>query len=459
MKYLSFVSALFVGVVLILVACGPATPPANSSDNATVGDLPDVADGGLERPAADEAESGAFDGDVDVDPVDVGFEKEQPETDPSIPGGLTPDDISLSLNGLAETSEWHLMPAVPYDPEQADNRLAAPPYLLLTYDGESPETVLADNGRRIAIYPVDAYRTLWDEADDPVVGLTLDHLKELLAQSGSETPPYLPLPLLPPPVGSNDLAAQIDFLAFEGGQGVRYIGRFGESPRFVTNDELYYYFQGLTDDGQYYVSGVFPVTTAVLAQDAAQAAPDVQSQFDADFPAYMRQQTAFLDGLMPTDWTPSLAQLDGLHASLALPTAVPPAPAPSITDIVWQWQFFEGSDDTVIPVPVPADYTLELWENGELHGRADCNDMRGVWRADGERLELDVQMVTTAVCDQGSLSEPYIAWLRSVAAYDLREDGTLALSLVGDVGELLFGNGGPVAGEEPPADASDVLDE
>lgn len=43
------------------------------------------------------------------------------------------------------------------------------------------------------------------------------------------------------------------------GGGIRYLTQFGQAAGLITNPELFYTFQGLTDDGAYYVAAVFPV--------------------------------------------------------------------------------------------------------------------------------------------------------------------------------------------------------
>ena len=47
-------------------------------------------------------------------------------------------------------------------------------------------------------------------------------------------------------------------------RGVRFIGRFNDFEIPVTNGELYYVFQGVTRDGQYLISFMYPITTNAL---------------------------------------------------------------------------------------------------------------------------------------------------------------------------------------------------
>ena len=57
---------------------------------------------------------------------------------------------------------------------------------------------------------------------------------------------------------------QFNYVDFAGGSGVRFIGRESTEHSPVTKDQFNYYFQGLTSDGNYYVSFVFPIFTPDL---------------------------------------------------------------------------------------------------------------------------------------------------------------------------------------------------
>jgi hypothetical protein len=76
---------------------------------------------------------------------------------------------------------------------------------------------------------------------------------------------------------------------------------------------LIYTFQGLTDDGQYYVAAFFPVKTAVLP-DTVQV--DDWEAFNINYPTYVAETKAMLNDLTPLDFTPGLTLLDTVVTSL-----------------------------------------------------------------------------------------------------------------------------------------------
>jgi hypothetical protein len=122
------------------------------------------------------------------------------------------------------------------------------------------------------------------------------------------------MPFLPPFNAAQVMHAQISYLDFENGQGVRYLTQFDQAPLPINSFELIYTFQGLTDDGQTYVAAVLPVTHPDLP-----ATPLVNEQQIAelsDFAAYLAQTVAWLEQQPGDSFTPNLAQLDALIQSL-----------------------------------------------------------------------------------------------------------------------------------------------
>jgi len=69
----------------------------------------------------------------------------------------------------------------------------------------------------------------------------------------------------------------------------------------------------------------------------------------------------------------------------------------------WALQSFERSDGSVVPVPEPGQYTLDLGEDGRAHIRADCNVCNGDYDVTGSSLSFGLMGCTLAACAPGSL--------------------------------------------------------
>jgi hypothetical protein len=157
---------------------------------------------------------------------------------------------------------------------------------------------------QIVVYPVAAYSATHDLAR-----LQIEQLQALLAARPSA--PGGSLPVLPLNNAAQVFHSQVAYLAFTNGAGLRYVTAFSQDASPVTNQQLIYTFQGMTDDGQYYVAAFFPVTTAALPDTV-----DDWEAFGANYPAYVAETKAVLNGLTAPDFTPHLTLVDELVASL-----------------------------------------------------------------------------------------------------------------------------------------------
>jgi hypothetical protein len=159
---------------------------------------------------------------------------------------------------------------------------------------------------QIVIYPAAAYAAM-----HPLAAAQINQLQTLL-----EAQPSVPggtLPYLPLHNAAQVLHSQLVYLTFANGAGVRYVTAFSQDTSPITNQELIYTFQGLTDDQQYYVAAFFPVKTTVLP-DTDQV--DEWEAFNVNYATYLAETKAALNDLSPLDFTPVLTLLDAVATSL-----------------------------------------------------------------------------------------------------------------------------------------------
>lgn len=131
------------------------------------------------------------------------------------------------------------------------------------------------------------------------------------------------MPLLPPPRSIMDRWVQFTDLDFQNGQGVRYISDspVRQSIGVWTNETMGYYYQGLSDDGQFYISLFWPISTELLPDNEAAAPVDILNQASASqdsYDQYTADLKTALNELGPADWTPNLTELDALVQSLSI---------------------------------------------------------------------------------------------------------------------------------------------
>jgi hypothetical protein len=123
---------------------------------------------------------------------------------------------------------------------------------------------------------------------------------------------------LPEKLGS-DFIAQIHAVNFKNGHGVRYLTQVFMNFQAVNNTELHYYYQGITDDGQYYVQAVLPINAPFLAVDGDPNGPlpaeGIPFNGD-DFSGYLNAVAQRLNSTDTFSFTPYLEHLDAMIESI-----------------------------------------------------------------------------------------------------------------------------------------------
>jgi heat shock protein HslJ len=298
------------------------------------------------------------------------------------------------------------------------------------------------------IIPVNAYREMWDEAGNSSVSERIDMI-ELYSFALPAPAPTSGMPALPPEsIGGsvNDLAVQLDRAVPQDVVnetnatqiGYRFVGRWVQDANPVTNQGLRYVYQGFTNDGQYLVSFLYPVSTAALPDDVSGVPPEEMEQFNSDPQAYMTTEAEQLNALATSDWDPDLATLDALVASLQI-TDMPIA---GIQDETWVWTTLQTTAAGVEAVPVanPSLYQVTYRLDGTIDIVADCNmaTLPYALTSSGMSGSMLVQPgpMTLAECGPDSLYNAFINNISAAQNYRVRAGG--------DTAELILSGGSGV---------------
>ncbi|MGD8804558.1 MAG: hypothetical protein PVH65_01820 [Chloroflexota bacterium] len=214
--------------------------------------------------------------------------------------------VTLALNdAVAAAMTSHVVPAV----EQTDQTpywAVLPERVEVVFDNYAqPDSIQRPI---LTVYPVDKLEERNQLAADQVSAL-----RELLIKK-PDLESINPLPFLPLFNAQAMLLAQGQYLNFANGSGIRYLTQFGQAAGPVTNNELVYTFQGLTDDGLYYVAAVFPIAQNDLPADMASA----DTSFPDGFEAYIQSVKDLLTMAKPDSFTPDLHTLDGMVSTIAI---------------------------------------------------------------------------------------------------------------------------------------------
>jgi len=359
------------------------------------------------------------------------------EPTPEVCAGIAISSIQLNLFDLPYSWQPTCIAETAYDNSQPPGPIGLPEHVEINFGLEESESDIV--APIIYIIPVASYSQLWNQNGDVSVDNTLTALNDLLWNAQEEMPTSV-MPVLPfeRVVGSNDIAVQHKYQSAFISYGLRFVGRFSVSPNAVTNlnPPLNYIYQGYTDDNQYLVSFFYPVSTPVLPDDVEGVPQEELDQLDQDVQGYMASQVQLLNGLNPSDWTPSLDTLDTLIASLTF--EYQPLTLEQPEAITWQWgEYSETEPPSQSLIPDPYNYTVRFNQDGTVNVLADCNQVSGTYAAQDGVGSIELGVSTSAFCGETSLSDMYVNLLSHVTHYSL-EGGVLTLFIDGGTARMVF---------------------
>lgn len=162
----------------------------------------------------------------------------------------------------------------------------------------------------------------------PIRARLAPHLREGNGERGLVTAlasSEQPIAMLPVYNAAEVFKAQIKYLDFQNGSGVRFVTMLAQGIMPVTSQEVFYTYQGLTADGAYWISAILPLNAAFLPADDASAGnppeggvafPDPSTATSEQFQSCFAAVTERLNAAAPGDFTPGLDALDEMMQSL-----------------------------------------------------------------------------------------------------------------------------------------------
>jgi hypothetical protein len=159
---------------------------------------------------------------------------------------------------------------------------------------------------QVEVFPVDAYSNLSRDAAQEI-----NNLRDFLSRKPTDLAnPNDTIPLLPLQNAKQVFQACIGYLAFKNGNGVRYVTQYNQGPAVpISNSGIFYTFQGLTQDGRYYISVRFPISNGILPDPNT---VEVNQAFASNFNNYAREKETEMTAQPVTSFTPDLSLLDAL---------------------------------------------------------------------------------------------------------------------------------------------------
>ena len=127
------------------------------------------------------------------------------------------------------------------------------------------------------------------------------------------------LPLLPALNAGQVFFAHYLTLPFQSGNGIRYLTEYAQAFVPVNNYDVFYSFQGLTSDGQYWISVILPANHASLQANGDDPPSGYTwDTFGAQYETYVTNAVNQLNTQADNTFTPGLVSLDALVDSITI---------------------------------------------------------------------------------------------------------------------------------------------
>jgi hypothetical protein len=191
-------------------------------------------------------------------------------------------------------------------PEMEDMARVIPEHIEFTLNGYPWDGSM--HTPTVYVYSTDTYRSV-----DEYAGESIDELNTLIHDrpTAPESIPFLPMWN-----AGQVFTADVEYMDFQNGSGVRFLTMYAQAIYPVNNNGLFYTFQGLTDDGKWYVSAVFPVSHGALPANGEDIPGGDWQAFSDNFVTHLADMTNLLNTASDESFTPHLNELDNLVHSI-----------------------------------------------------------------------------------------------------------------------------------------------
>ncbi len=239
--------------------------------------------------------------------------------DTPIPAATVPP---ITTNVTCNNLSFYLDPALASGfncetvPENTQGMEVNPQYTDLTLQGY----ILSDKffPAHIAVYPVQDFTNILPD----FIPSRVTDLQTLIG--GGPAPVFTTsfstsLPFLPVFNAAQVFFARYQSIPFVSGSGIRFLTEFAQYSAPVNNYDLFYTYQGLTYDGQYWVSAILPINNPILPVNADSVLSGAnQDEFNANFESYITDMVIQLNSQTPESYGPTLTALDALVSSITI---------------------------------------------------------------------------------------------------------------------------------------------
>lgn len=206
----------------------------------------------------------------------------------------------------------------------------APRHILFTF-----ELAKQYNAANLVVYPIADFPRMFgkNKESKKATVKAFEDLRKVLTNKNLRFDGDIPF--IPFRNGGQEFQAKVKLADFENGKGIFFVTHWSTEMALVSNDHLYYVFEGMTDDGKYYIIAEMPTNVAFLP---ALPPDDFEGYKEKDLydridpydrskkndaaekrhELYISSITSRLEALPPDSYQPSLRHLEELISSLKI---------------------------------------------------------------------------------------------------------------------------------------------
>ncbi len=220
-------------------------------------------------------------------------------TEPPVVANTTCNNLSFYLNPLLGSG--NSCETIPENPEGIE---VAPQYTKLTISGYPLSGMFFE--AHIMVFPIQRYTELMPDA----IPGRVSSLQALTAGGAIGDG----LPFLPLFNAAQMFHAQYRVVPFQNGNGIRYLTEFAQYFAPINNHDIFYTYQGLSNDGLYWVTAIFPINNAILPPNSDNPPAGIENNYDS----YTSGIADQLNAQTADSFTPTLTLLDALVGSITI---------------------------------------------------------------------------------------------------------------------------------------------
>ncbi len=197
----------------------------------------------------------------------------------------------------------------------------APQHRLFTFDLATDFSPMY-----IAVYPVSDFPRMYAVNKSSVKAMEEEiiNLQKVLQDKNFRVKGHIPyLPFID---ASQSFQSKVRHFPFQNGRGILFLTHWSFEIEFVSNRQLRYVFEGLTNDGKYYVLAEMPVSVAFLSDDSPEEfegykIPWEKLKDETEMKRFNEVNKGIgrrLENLKPNEFKPNLDYLEEIISSLKI---------------------------------------------------------------------------------------------------------------------------------------------